>query len=443
MSIKETTERKRFLLRIKGIGWCAAILTLLSSPLSAQYEKDIQWVNELVIATRATNPEEQRTSTHFIINRLKPYEETHADARMLIEVLQTNLDLHELKMDALRKNIVRATDARTPEQRTAALEEARVQLFEDAAFFLERIDPRKLSPEQAIQISELLETGSKLLDEINDPSLLGAESSTISKVLSLGNALYNLRDSIEDRDARGIVSGLLGTLGAFDKNIRRLGVSMPNPIKAIQFPMAIAAGMLGVTKKGFTETTNAMHEVSLAISGDPQALERLKIHAEEIERTLSPKTYGKAMADAMIDSLLDKIPFVGTLKSWLWPDDESWLIGKWVSVENNLGQKLPDEVGLVIEFVREDNYTISGYIREPTPQSEKAQFSKGEKVFRGYVEGKSGKQILARGECLDSNHHFMFEKGAKRWIGWNIEYSPDEDFIHVSCNFTLLRFERN
>ena len=90
----------------------------------------------------------------------------------------------------------------------------------------------------------------------------------------------------------------------------------------MDIPGEVAAAMINNTRKGWDQTNEAMSELNDAISGDPQALDRLENISRDLQKTLSPKAYGESMLNAIKNRIVDKVPFVRTLVNWFSGSDD-------------------------------------------------------------------------------------------------------------------------
>lgn len=425
----------------------AALLILTSTAaINAQFTKDVGWANALISKSKVANNAQRAELIGRVIDKLEPYRATEPDAKTLLTVLELERSLLVSESSSAKQAVARAIEAQPGAEQREALAAARTELLVATASSIEHVDPGSLSPQQVEQFTGLLKNVAKLYEGVRDPSLLGPESTAMSKILGFAEGLLKLRNSAEDPSSKEIFDGLSSTLGAFEPIIRHLDVSMPGPFSAIDIPAGIVTAINDNTALAWYESSLAIEELGNAIGGDPDALARLQRHADAIEEILSPETYGKAILDSISDSLVGRILLYESLRKLLGFEPRNWLEGRWIAIENNLGRRPSDKMGLIVRFARKGRTgLVSGYIVVPTEQSYKAKFLIGEEIFRGYTQ-KSGGSVwdhyATGGQCLSSSYHYMDEEGDKTWTNAVLIVKKGESYLEVGCNFWLLRFKK-
>ncbi|REJ75262.1 MAG: hypothetical protein DWQ47_07180 [Acidobacteria bacterium] len=423
--------------------WSTTLMSLLvlasATMINAQFNKEISWANSLIEKSNATSSTDRADLIRKIIDKVEPYRHKDPDANSLLTVL-------EIQESLLRSESGPGIEASTGPERLKSLDAARMELLEATASSIEHVDPRSLTPQQVEQFAGLLKNVAKLYEGVKDPSLLGPESTALSRIFGFAEGVLKLRNSAEDPSTKRIFDGLSNTLGAFEPVVRRLNVSIPSPFKAIDIPAGIVTAINDNTAMAWYESSLAIEELGNAIAGDPDALARLQRHADAIEQILSPETYGRAILDSVSDGLVGRIPLFVSLRDLLGFSPRNWLEGRWIAVENNLGGRPSDQVGLVVRFVRKGRTgSVSGYIVTPTEQSFKARFLIGEEIFKGYTQKSGGivwDYFATGGRCLSSSYHYMDEKGDKTWTNAVLIVPKGKSYLEVGCNFWLLRFKK-
>jgi hypothetical protein len=162
----------------------------------------------------------------------------------------------------------------------------------------------------AEKLSNMIKYGSIFLDDYKNPTNPLDNAGPMTNLLSATHGVLALAEGSQTGNAEMMMDGLRDTIGV-------LPGASSNPITAIiDIPGEVAASMINVTRKGWDQSSNALQEVNNAISGDPDALNRLENISKDIEKTLSPRNYGESMLNALKNRVIDKVPFARTLVNW-------------------------------------------------------------------------------------------------------------------------------
>ncbi|HUE83416.1 MAG TPA: hypothetical protein VMM84_14980 [Pyrinomonadaceae bacterium] len=408
-------------MKIKFSNFLIAVLasTVISTTAFAQLSRDIQWATEFVNNSQPQSDSERVKIIDQVLARLGPHRNTNADVQALTSLLELQRDWLRLDQNALTDSAKRAVEAPSIPERYRAFDQANLELFDRLANYMSVLGRPEISAKDAEKMLASLKIASQWLDDIRDPSVFGGKASVITKLLSRADGIAKLKNTATDPRARPFLAGIESTLGSMKATAGRLGVSMPNPMSVFQLPAVTTAAMVDVTATGTYQVADTMDDVALAMKGDEAALQRLPGHAARIGATLSRENYGKAMAKAMIDTLLSKIPFVRTLAKWSEPKSlaANWLVGSWKVFDWQ-----SSSVHLIIEF-RQEAAGISGYLHTLNDEHLKSLgFREGELVFRNFRFSPLRPETHASGECryiaLDSSRSTNVKADGWRETAW-------------------------
>ncbi|MEP2103254.1 MAG: hypothetical protein ABJP02_08855 [Parasphingorhabdus sp.] len=152
--------------------------------------------------------------------------------------------------------------------------------------------------------------GSRLRDDIGNPSGAYAKTnmSRLTKGLTTLKGIAGLAGNPKDKTGQQLMNGLrdLSTIPA-----TTAGVS-----PALDIPAQTSAAILQQSASGFTHASNALKEVTNAIKGDPNAINRALGHAKALERTISSRGYYEAVKGAVTERIVRRIPFVRSVVDW-------------------------------------------------------------------------------------------------------------------------------
>ena len=314
------TAEQSFQAVTRNISISFAIILSLTFAVSGQLPAGLETANSIIENSQATSDAERAAALRKALNALSAAatsDPNTAELEGLMNLEADWLDIDNTALYDITRNAVQATDQKT---RRAELEKARLELLQRAAFLMNTLDPKKLTPEDAERISKVMQTALRALDEASSPTVLEPKYSTLTKLLGLGNELIKLKNSVTDPKARDILEGLSGTLGTFGSKLAGLGVSMPGPFKAFAYPSAIIGRTQDNIDKAWQHTATAVSLLPDIMDDDPKAKEQFQKEANEVNRYLSPDNLGKAMIGAMTDQTLGQIPFFGTIRNWFHTD---------------------------------------------------------------------------------------------------------------------------
>jgi hypothetical protein len=126
---------------------------------------------------------------------------------------------------------------------------------------------------------------------------------------------------------------------------------------------------------------------------------------------------------------------VGSVESVEYAD---WLLGDWGTPRDRNGDQL------IVRFIRDNDGTISGYIVALRKSEAEQRYRVGEKIFKGYKERPPNSvwsHVAVGGQCLDSNFHYMDDKGEKRWWTALIKINRGSTILDLPCvrSYTIRR----
>jgi hypothetical protein len=388
-------------------------LVMLSAAAFGQLSNDLQRTTDFVNNSQPKTSNDHIRLMEQIVNNLRPHAKTDDDVRVLIQTLETTKDLLRYEADSLISNTNRAQAATNAVERSQRLDALRAALLERAATLVQYLAQPNMSVQDAKRISDIAKYASQALDDIKDPSILGGASSSYTKLFTRLAGIASLSQAVQNPEARSILSGLRGTLGTVDKKLKVLGVSAGNPMKAFDIPAEVAGAVIQNSSKAMDQASAALEDVSRAMDGDTAALKRLSEHSQRIQSTLSPKTYGQAMFNALTERVVDRIPFVRTLAKLFGPTPPSGVISnggpsKVVEVWWNESAKGTNE---------DDLYSCA-----PNPER---------KGIYGGIEGSDRYSLFMSRLCLAAVHAgaITFERGGR----FQVRLFPvDKDFQPVA-----------
>lgn len=302
-----------------GLAILVAVILVASSNAAAQTDLDLEWAAKQIEVSRAVSREEKRALSAKLLERLSSTPSPGMDQRELVHFLKLQEAYLAIDPDGLSRRLNEVTAATSVEQKREALIEIRYELLQRAGNLAQVLTPNNSTREDASNLLSALVVASKAADDVRDPSVFGGKASGITSLLNRANTLSNFAGAIQDPDAKRVVSSFRGTIGEIQGKLAHLGVSMPNPIKAFDLAFDGTASYMQVTREGLLQSTEAMKTVTAAIEGDPNAERRLPEQLSKLGNTLSQQNYGRAMANSMLDRLVDRIPFVRSLAKWTAP----------------------------------------------------------------------------------------------------------------------------
>ena len=259
------------------------------------------------------NQEQQPKDLDDLIKSLdESTSQEHQDLANTLRQMQKNRKLSDnWNVDELLDALNSETD---PNKRKNLFTDVFDQILEAATQFTEMTSVDELSIEDGERISNSLKYGATLLDDLDDPTGL-SDGSKLTGALTAVHGLTALASGTKNRDAEKIMDGVRDTLATAGLDKTPIGA-------VVDIPGEVAAAMINNTRKGWDQTNEAMSELNNAISGDPQALDRLENISRDLQKTLSPKAYGESMLNAIKNRIVDKVPFVRTLVNWFSGSDD-------------------------------------------------------------------------------------------------------------------------
>ena len=303
--------------------FCRIIILIMStfvwqSIVFGQSDADFRWANEVIQAANAGLRADKLAAVTTVLNRFKAQRGLGINEREFIQFLEFQKSYLAIDPNGLSANLNDALRATTPEARKAALNAGRIELIQRFEAASHNLSPNTITADDAKNLLSALRSASQSLDDIQNFSFVGG-TSAITSLLSRASGILNLVESIRDPQAKDIVAGMSSTIGSLGSKLQRIGVAVPNPMKAFDFPLAVSTAQIQVTKDGFEKTTAAMDDIAKAIGGDSEALARLPQRAKDVNDSLSMQKFGAAMANAIADRIAGSIPLVRSLVSWLKP----------------------------------------------------------------------------------------------------------------------------
>lgn len=296
-----------------------AVILIRSSNAVGQTDGDLEWAAKEIERSKVVTREERRALTAKLLERLSLSQSPGMDQRELVHFLKLQESYLAIDPDGLSGWASKVRAAASVEQKREALIEIRYELLQRAGSLARVLTPNNVTSDDASKLLSALKVASQAIDDIRDPSIFGGKASGITTILNRASALSDFAGAIQDPDAKKVVSSFNGTVGAIQGKIGRLGVSIPNPIKAFDFAFGVSTAQMQVVREGMLQSTDALNDVTAAIGGDPNAEKRLQEHVSRLGNTLSQENMGKAMANSMLDRLVDRIPFVRSLAKWTTP----------------------------------------------------------------------------------------------------------------------------
>ncbi|HKX84127.1 MAG TPA: hypothetical protein VJL58_07905, partial [Pyrinomonadaceae bacterium] len=428
-----TPQKKRRTL-IGLLIFCALFQAVFFSRVSAQPAgSDTAWATDIVSRTDPKTDADRARVISEIVVKLREQSGGNPELASAANILEYQLELIKLNPRSLSDYVEWLKDPRlTAATRGEVLRHARVDLLDRTFLLILSLDKTKITAADAQRISEFVKYTSQALDEFFDPALIGGRTSDFTRLASRLNGVAKLTESVTDPSARRILGGLRGTLGTIERRIKDMNVTMPSPMRAFEIPAEVAAAIVDNSRQGMNESAAALDEIAKAISGDSGALERFEQHAKNVERTLSPRSYGQQMIDAFAKRTADRIPFIRTLAYWFQPGEGlTWLVGKWKVSTGN-----PPDV-MIVEFKREAT-GVFGYIVALSRFGADRGYKSGQMVYRGWIEAPEDDPLrqtfkhVARGECLytrpDTKEQF--------WSRTRFEIGTSITFVHNQIGVT-------
>ncbi len=297
----------------------AIVILIATASVDAQINADLEWAAQQIEVSNTASRESRRDLATKLLDRLGSTPSPGMDQRQLVQFLKLQQSYLAVDPDRLSTSIKDVVEAPSAEQRHLALVEARYDLLQRAGNYAQVLTPNNVTSVDAAKLLSALKVASQAVDDIKDPSVFGGKASGITLLLNRASGLSDFATAIKDPDAKKVVSSFNSTIGAITGKIGRLGVSMPNPLKAFDLALGVSGSYVQVAREGMIECTDALILVGDAINNDPNAEKRLQDLAPKINRTFSLANWGKAMAESMLDSLVGRIPFVRSLAKWTMP----------------------------------------------------------------------------------------------------------------------------
>jgi len=257
-----------------------------------------------------------------IAGLLAPHAEADGDIAVGAALIDLERDRQEMLDDKLEIYLDKIRDAPDETQHAKAWRRLRMEMLQRSAHFMRNLNNEEITEADARRLLEIVKYGSQAVDDLKDLSPQGGATSELTRFLTYAHGVAALAEGVENPDARMIMEGLRDTVGTVEKKIRHLGVSMPSPVVSIiDIPGEVAASMIDVSRDGLDQATDTMKHIEAGLDGDKEALARAAESSKKIEKILSSENYGKAMAEAMTDRIIDKIPFLRTIVAWFKPTD--------------------------------------------------------------------------------------------------------------------------
>lgn len=297
-----------------------AIILILSSAVFSQIPIVMESANTRLKNSQATSNAERSAILKEIADDLSRAASVDPEIDEYVRLLKLQAEWLLIDYSALYEPTNRAVAAPDSAERNKELEKVRLELLQRTAFVMSALDPRKLTPEDAQRISNVMQTASKAFDEASAPALLESKASTFTKLVSLGNGFVKLKNSIEDPKAAEILDGLNATVGSLQTKLTRLVISVKGPFEAFAWPAAVLGATQEQTMKAWQQGTAALEEIPNIMDGDPEALKNFQGHANEVARSLSPFNFGRAMLGALASQAISKVPFFGTIRNWIYSE---------------------------------------------------------------------------------------------------------------------------
>lgn len=427
-----------------------AIITILAlaatTTASAQLDAELVKVNKLVADSDVSGNSDRAEVLRQAIEKLEAFRDNDPDVRVLISILEVNEALLRVDDGVLDQNVGQAINAKSSTDRQKALDAVIVELLKRVAFTLRNIDPATLTAKEIRSFALFLRSVNTASQRNPGPSSRAQASSSLSTIVGFTEELLKLRDKYDSPESDPVFEQLSVDFRAFEPESGR---SSDTETYDFEAPVASGGGATANNDNSITvwdRSSSALEALDEAIEGDVTALDRLKADADAIGEILSPDVYSRAILDAVDDSAVERFAVLNSMRRLLGIGEKSWLEGDWIAVENNLGYKPPNEVGVVLRFKRDPKTgLVSGYLHKSSAQSQKARFEVGELLFKGYTEKHGGSvwdHYAVGGQCLDSDYHYRDDEGEKIWTNAVIKIPKGKDWMDVSCNFWLLRFKK-
>lgn len=288
----------------------------LSPSHVAQTTVDTGWA-EAILAESLNGDNKQRSvALKQIADRLSVIGKEDREIMDYATVLRIKAELLELNYPRLNENVTKSLDTVSRTSKAQATDRAKMELLQQMAFAATLMRSDSFTPDDVERFTKATKTALKWWDEIKDPSLLGAQASTMSKVAAVADGLAKLESSISDASARKAYDGLSSILGQLKTSLPKYGVNIPNTFSIVQMPAEVATVIADESRQIFRHSTDFIDGFADVLENRPGAIERMHKSRDELAKRLSPQNYGRAMLGAITDNLLKKIPFTSMLWKW-------------------------------------------------------------------------------------------------------------------------------
>lgn len=260
----------------------------------------------------ATTAEERAIADRFI-DRLGYYSEKSPEAKDAYSALRLMRERDRLLSRGTVKDATDAVANGGEGERQPLLRNLATRLMDQTGFLAGQTGDQPFTAEESAKIFKLAKNLSYFRDDVTNPegAIQGNSKSQATKLLSVLFGWASIERAAQDRDGNLLMSGVRNLAAPAGKDV---GLST-----FLDIPGSIAAGMTDITKDGYLQSADALSAVTEAMQndGDPAALERAIAKSREVENTLSQKNYSAAIEKAITDRIVDKVPFVRSVFSWL------------------------------------------------------------------------------------------------------------------------------
>ena len=162
----------------------------------------------------------------------------------------------------------------------------------------------QMDASQLATLRNMVRNASVIADDLRDPGgvALDSNASAFTNLRNTFRGITKIQEGFQNSDSTEALEGIRNITGVLPQTA---GARLS---RTVDMPMEVAAAMNDVTARGYSIAADALQGVTDAINGDPSGLERARLASEEMERTLSGETYGRAMLDAIAGRLGDRLP---------------------------------------------------------------------------------------------------------------------------------------
>ena len=154
---------------------------------------------------------------------------------------------------------------------------------------------------------------STLIDDLKSPNLLNQQPSKVTKILTLLHGISAIQSGLKHKDGAQLTDGARDLTTIFQMLSTRTAVASAPVAAFMDMPAESVVAIQKVNVEGLNLASTVLRDLAKAMEGDQEALARMLKNAQRMESVLSAERYGKALQNAMISRVVDKIPYLRSI----------------------------------------------------------------------------------------------------------------------------------